>query len=73
MAQFIQPHAAMVAICKALNLDPGEVRSIHISVMPDELVTASVELFLSDEKVDAIANVLKDCDVKISKARWKFN
>lgn len=67
MAQFIQPHAARVAICKALDLDPGEVRSIHISVEPDELVTANVKLFLTDEKADALAKALEEYEAEVRK------
>jgi hypothetical protein len=48
-------------ICKALDLDPGKVRSIEIKLYPNEVVSAEVVLSIQDDQFELLCLELDQC------------
>lgn len=63
-------HEAVVRLCRALGLEPKEVRRLMVVLDPQDVITVSAELILQEDKlvdfVDTLLTyelTLKDVDV----------
>jgi hypothetical protein len=46
--------------CRALGLDPSNIREIVIEIMPESAVIATVEQYVTTEQLEAIIHVVKN-------------